>query len=78
MKIKKNGGGGAKRRFALRLPSCSTMRVFTGVADIAAYCLYINRIARTTFAANLAPGVLRYNSTTTLALSVTDVIGQIC
>lgn len=60
------------------LPLYSAIRLFTGVADIAAYCLYINRIARTTFAANLAPGVLRYNSTITLALSVTDVIGKIC
>lgn len=58
------------------VPSYSTLRVFTGVADIAGYCLYINRIARTSFAANLAPGVLRYNSTVALALSVTDVTGK--
>ncbi|XP_061735046.1 claudin 10-like 2 [Nerophis ophidion] len=32
-----------------------------GVSDIAAYCLYINRIARTSFAPSLAPGVLRYD-----------------
>ncbi|XP_077436851.1 claudin 10-like 2 isoform X2 [Vanacampus margaritifer] len=32
-----------------------------GVSDIAAYCLYINRVARNTFAPNLAPGLLRYD-----------------
>lgn len=32
-----------------------------GLSDIAGYCLYINRVARTSFAANLAPGVLRYD-----------------
>ncbi|XP_055013523.1 claudin-10-like isoform X2 [Boleophthalmus pectinirostris] len=32
-----------------------------GVSDICAYCLYINRVARTSFAASLAPGVLRYD-----------------
>ncbi|XP_051938550.1 claudin-10 [Hippocampus zosterae] len=32
-----------------------------GVSDIAAYCLYINRVARNTFAVNLAPGLLRYD-----------------
>ncbi|KAM4558830.1 claudin-7-like [Odontesthes bonariensis] len=31
-----------------------------GVSNIAAYCLYINRVARTAFVANLAPGALRY------------------
>ncbi|XP_040005201.1 claudin-10 [Xiphias gladius] len=31
------------------------------VSDISAYCLYINRIARTTFAASVGPGVLRYD-----------------
>lgn len=57
------------------LPSYSTIRVFTGVANIAGYCLYINRIARTTFAANVAPGVLRYDSTVSSALSISE--GQI-
>ncbi|XP_039861579.1 claudin-10 isoform X2 [Maylandia zebra] len=31
-----------------------------GMSDIAAYCLYINRIARTAFARKVASGVLRY------------------
>ncbi|XP_063354376.1 claudin-10-like [Pelmatolapia mariae] len=31
-----------------------------GMSDIAAYCLYINRIARTAFARRVASGVLRY------------------
>ncbi|XP_055086830.1 claudin-10-like isoform X2 [Periophthalmus magnuspinnatus] len=32
-----------------------------GVSDICGYCLYINRVARNSFALNLAPGVLRYD-----------------
>lgn len=32
-----------------------------GLSDISAYCLYINRIARTSFSVNLAAGVLRYD-----------------
>ncbi|KAM9347297.1 claudin-10-like [Symphorus nematophorus] len=32
-----------------------------GVSDLAGYCLYINRIARTTFAPSVGPGVLRYD-----------------
>lgn len=32
-----------------------------GVADLAGYCLYINRIAKTTFAPSVGPGVLRYD-----------------
>ncbi|XP_035459717.1 claudin-10 isoform X1 [Scophthalmus maximus] len=35
--------------------------LYTGLTDIAGYCLYINRIARTTFAASVGPGVLRYD-----------------
>ncbi|KAF7667779.1 hypothetical protein LDENG_00047940 [Lucifuga dentata] len=31
------------------------------VSDVSAYCLYINRIARTTFAESIGPGVLRYD-----------------
>lgn len=31
-----------------------------GISNIAGYCLYINRIARTTFAPSVGPGVLRY------------------
>ncbi|KAM9342761.1 claudin 10-like 2 [Pholidichthys leucotaenia] len=32
-----------------------------GMSDIAAYCLFINRIARTVFAPSVGPGVLRYD-----------------
>ncbi|XP_029968697.1 claudin 10-like 2 isoform X1 [Salarias fasciatus] len=32
-----------------------------GVSDIAGYCLYINRVARTAFAPSIGPGVLRYD-----------------
>ncbi|XP_029937319.1 claudin-10-like [Myripristis murdjan] len=41
-----------------------------GVSDIAAYCLYINRIARTSFAASLQPGVLRYDIGTPIFLGL--------
>lgn len=41
----------------------STKPLHTGVSDLAGYCLYINRIARTTFAASIGPGVLRYTFT---------------
>ncbi|XP_054642543.1 claudin-10 isoform X1 [Dunckerocampus dactyliophorus] len=44
--------------FALTLP---LPYMHTGMSDIAAYCLYINRIARTSFAPSLAPGILRYD-----------------
>ncbi|KAM7380485.1 hypothetical protein PAMP_003778 [Pampus punctatissimus] len=33
----------------------------TGVSDISAYCLYINRIVRTSIAESVGPGVLRYD-----------------
>lgn len=33
-----------------------------GISNIAGYCLYINRIARTTFAPSVGPGVLRYTA----------------
>ncbi|KAG7501913.1 hypothetical protein JOB18_009601 [Solea senegalensis] len=39
----------------------STKPLLTGVSNIAGYCLYINRVARTTFSASLGPGVLRYD-----------------
>ncbi|XP_072300706.1 claudin 10-like 2 [Eucyclogobius newberryi] len=32
-----------------------------GLSDICAYCLYINRVAKTFFASNLARGVLKYD-----------------
>uniref|UniRef100_A0A668ANP6 Claudin 10-like 2 n=1 Tax=Myripristis murdjan TaxID=586833 RepID=A0A668ANP6_9TELE len=41
-----------------------------GVSDIAAYCLYINRIARTTFAASLQPGALWYDIGTPIFLGL--------
>ncbi|XP_071783193.1 claudin-10-like [Centroberyx gerrardi] len=41
-----------------------------GLSDIAAYCLYINRVARTTFAASLQPGVLRYDIGTPIFLGL--------
>lgn len=39
---------------------CSPKPLHAGMSDIAAYCLYINRIARTAFARKVASGVLRY------------------
>ncbi|XP_075896261.1 claudin-10-like isoform X2 [Nelusetta ayraudi] len=62
-------GGGNKIKDKL-LFSGAVFHFCGGVADIAAYCLYINRIARTTFAANLAPGVLRYDLGTPIFLGL--------
>ncbi|KAL2081655.1 hypothetical protein ACEWY4_023508 [Coilia grayii] len=41
-----------------------------GVSDIAAYCLYTNRIARTAFAHSLERGVLRYGIGTPIFLGL--------
>uniref|UniRef100_A0A8C5IAB9 Claudin-10-like n=1 Tax=Gouania willdenowi TaxID=441366 RepID=A0A8C5IAB9_GOUWI len=35
--------------------------VHAGISDLAGYCVYINRVARTAFAPNIGPGVLRYD-----------------
>ncbi|KAM9851306.1 claudin-10-like [Aulostomus maculatus] len=53
-------GGGEKTKDKLLL-SGAVFHFFGGVSDIAGYCLYINRIARTTFAPSIGPGVLRYD-----------------
>lgn len=47
--------------FAFILFSVSTIPPYTGMSNISGYCLYINRIARTTFAPSLPPGVLKYS-----------------
>lgn len=39
----------------------AVFHVCGGISNLAAYCLYINRVARTAFMNNLPPGGLRYN-----------------
>lgn len=53
--------GGADKTKDKLLFAGAVFHVAGGVSDLAAYCLYINRIARTTFAESIAPGVLRYD-----------------
>lgn len=53
--------GGAEKTKDKVLLAGSVFHVAGGVSDIAAYCLYINRIAKTTFSARVGPGVLRYD-----------------
>ncbi|XP_071331115.1 claudin-10-like [Trachinotus anak] len=53
--------GGADKTKDKMLFAGAVFHVAGGVSDISAYCLYINRIAKTTFAASVGPGVLRYD-----------------
>ncbi|XP_029979899.1 claudin-10-like [Sphaeramia orbicularis] len=53
--------GGAEKTKDKLVFAGAVFHVAGSVSDLAAYCLYINRIARTAFAASLAPGVLRYD-----------------
>ncbi|XP_047457182.1 claudin-10 [Mugil cephalus] len=53
--------GGAEKTKDKLLFSGAVFHLAGGVSDIAAYCLYINRVARTTFAQSVGPGVLRYD-----------------
>ncbi|XP_028290987.1 claudin 10-like 2 [Gouania willdenowi] len=39
----------------------AVFHVCGGISDLAGYCVYINRVARTAFAPNIGPGVLRYD-----------------
>ncbi|XP_023128211.1 claudin-10 [Amphiprion ocellaris] len=53
--------GGADKTKDKMLLSGAAFHFAGGVSDIAAYCLYINRIARTSFAPSVPAGVLRYD-----------------
>ncbi|XP_029386698.1 claudin-10-like [Echeneis naucrates] len=53
--------GGADKTKDKMLFAGAVFHVVGGVSDISAYCLYINRVARTTFAPSIGPGVLRYD-----------------
>nr|XP_046259918.1 claudin-10 [Scatophagus argus] len=53
-------GGADKTKDKLLLVG-AVFHFLGGVSDISGYCLYINRIARTTFSASVGPGVLRYD-----------------
>ncbi|KAM3607498.1 uncharacterized protein V6R79_008844 [Siganus canaliculatus] len=53
-------GGGDKTKDKM-LFAGAVFHFAGGLSDISGYCLYINRVARTAFQANLAPGVLRYD-----------------
>ncbi|XP_053184440.1 claudin-10 [Scomber japonicus] len=53
--------GGADKTKDKLLLAGAVFHFAGSVSDISGYCLYINRIARTSFAQNVAPGVLRYD-----------------
>ncbi|XP_077583756.1 claudin-10-like isoform X1 [Stigmatopora nigra] len=53
--------GGEQKKKDKMLFAGAVFHFAGGISDIAAYCLYINRIARNAFAPNLAPGLLRYD-----------------
>ncbi|XP_014028429.1 claudin 10-like 2 [Salmo salar] len=52
-------GGGGKNKDML-LFAGSVFHFVGGVSDLAAYCLYINKVARTTFTQS-SPGILKYD-----------------
>ncbi|KAM3861878.1 claudin-10-like [Diretmus argenteus] len=62
--------GGADKTKDKLLLAGAVFHFVGGVSDIAGYCLYINRIARTTFADNLQPGTLRYDIGTPIFLGL--------
>lgn len=62
--------GGADKTKDKLLLAGAVFHFAGGLSDISAYCLYINRVARTTFAANLQPGVLRYDLGTPIFLGL--------
>ncbi|XP_018529076.1 claudin-10 [Lates calcarifer] len=53
--------GGAEETKDKMVLAGAVFHLAGGVSDIAAYCLYINRVARTAFATSVPPGVLRYD-----------------
>ncbi|XP_068186102.1 claudin 10-like 2 [Antennarius striatus] len=53
--------GGANKTKDKMLFAGAVFHFAGGVSDLAAYCLYINRVARRTFVAILPPGELRYD-----------------
>ncbi|XP_037553210.1 claudin-10-like [Nematolebias whitei] len=52
--------GGAEQTKDKLVVSGAVFHFVGGVSNLSAYCLYINRVARTALARNLAPGQLRY------------------
>ncbi|XP_003961933.1 claudin 10-like 2 [Takifugu rubripes] len=53
--------GGAEKLKDKLVFAGAVLHFVGGISNIAGYCLYINRIARTTFAPSVGPGVLRYD-----------------
>ncbi|KAM8856288.1 claudin-10-like [Spinachia spinachia] len=53
--------GGAQKTKDKLLLAGSLFHIAGCVSDVSAYCLYINRVARTAFSRSLSPGVLRYD-----------------
>ncbi|XP_034417829.1 claudin-10 [Cyclopterus lumpus] len=53
--------GGAQKTKDKMLFAGAVFHIAGSVSDVAGYCLYINRVAKTTFALRLEPGVLRYD-----------------
>ncbi|XP_034043112.1 claudin-10 isoform X1 [Thalassophryne amazonica] len=53
--------GGAKKTKDKLLLTGAACHFAGGISDIAGYCLYINRIAGTSLALTVGPGVLRYD-----------------
>ncbi|XP_059198979.1 claudin-10-like [Centropristis striata] len=53
--------GGAEKTKDKLVFAGTVFHIAGSISDLAAYCLYINRIARTSFAPTLGPGVLRYD-----------------
>lgn len=53
--------GGAEKTKDKLLLAGAVFHIAGSVSDVSGYCLYINRVARTTFAATVGPGVLRYD-----------------
>ncbi|XP_040057110.2 claudin-10 [Gasterosteus aculeatus] len=53
--------GGAQKIKDKLLLAGALFHIAGCVSDVSAYCLYINRVARTAFAGRVGPGVLRYD-----------------
>ncbi|KAK9537667.1 hypothetical protein VZT92_005264 [Zoarces viviparus] len=62
--------GGAEKTKDKLLFAGALFHIAGCVSDISAYCLYINRVARTTFAQSVGPGVLRYDLGTPIFLGL--------
>ncbi|XP_062421029.1 claudin-7-like isoform X3 [Pungitius pungitius] len=53
--------GGAQKTKDRLLLAGALFHMAGGVSNVSAYCVYINRVARTAFARSVRPGVLRYD-----------------